>query len=141
MPAYVSESLRARVNAADRHRCAYCLTGEAISGLPLTIDHIQPVSLGAEAIFDNLCLACRSCNEFKASRNAGIDPLTGEEAPLFHARHERWGDHFAWNSDGSRIEGLTPVGRATLVTLRMNNAVVVAARTRWVLAGWHPPID
>jgi HNH endonuclease len=141
MPAHVSEALRARVAAADRHRCAYCLNGEAITGLPLTIDHSQPVSLGGETLFDNLCLACRSCNEFKASHNLGVDPLTGEEVSLFHPRHERWGEHFAWSLDGSRIEGLTPVGRATIVNLRMNNAVVVAARTRWVLAGWHPPAD
>jgi 5-methylcytosine-specific restriction endonuclease McrA len=141
MPAHVSEALWARVAAADRQRCAYCLTGEAITGLPLTIDHIQPVSLGGETIFNNLCLACRSCNEVKANRNASIDPLTGEEVPHFHPRRERWGDHFAWNLDGSHIEGLTSVGRATIVTLKMNNALVVAARTRWVLAGWHPPTD
>ena len=141
MPAYVSEALRARVAAADRQRCAYCLTGEAITGLPLTIDHIQPTALGGETAFDNLCLACRSCNEFKASRNSGIDPLTGNEMPLFHPRRQRWNEHFAWNADASRIEGLTPIGRATVVTLRMNSSVIVAARTRWVLVGWHPPSD
>ena len=141
MPAYVSEALRARIAAADRQRCAYCLTSEAITGLPLTIDHIHPTALGGETEFANLCLACRSCNEFKASRSSGIDPLTGNETPLFQARRERWSDHFAWTSDGSRIEGLTPIGRATVVALRMNNAVVVAARTRWVLVGWHPPTD
>ena len=139
MPAYVSEALRARVAAADHQRCAYCLTAEAITGLPLAIDHIQPIALGGETIFGNLCLACRSCNEFKTSQVSGIDPLTGDEAPLFHPRHERWGDHFEWSSDGARIEGLTPVGRATVTALRMNHAVVVAARTRWVMAGWHPP--
>jgi hypothetical protein len=39
MPAYVSEALRARVTAPNHERCAYRLTGEAITGLPLTIDH------------------------------------------------------------------------------------------------------
>ncbi len=107
MPAYVSEALRARVAAADQQRCAYCLTSEAITGLPLTIDHIQTLALGGATTFDNLCLACRTCNEFKASRNSGVDPLTGEAVLLFHARHERWGDHFAWSSDGTHIEGLT----------------------------------
>jgi len=141
MPAYVPEALRGRVAAADRLRCAYCLTTEAITGLPLTIDHIQPTSLGGETSFDNLCLACHSCNEFKAQHITGIDPLTGEEVPLFHARQARWNDHFAWSADGSHVEGLTPIGRATVVTLRMNNAVVVAARRRWVLVGWHPPSD
>ena len=40
MPTHVSEALRARVAAADLQRCAYCQTGEAITGLPLTIEHI-----------------------------------------------------------------------------------------------------
>lgn len=141
MPAYVSESLRAQLFAADHERCTYCLTGQAITGLPLTIDHIEPIALGGESAFDNLCLACRSCNEFKASRNTGIDPLTGNELPLFHPRRQHWNDHFAWSADASRIEGITAVGRATIVALRMNNAVIVAARARWVLVGWHPPVD
>jgi len=117
------------------------LNRRTITGLPLTIDHVQPISLGGKTQFDNLCLACRSCNEFKASQVSGIDPLTGDETPLFHPRREKWTDHFAWNVDGSRIEGLTASGRATVTTLRMNNAVVVSARIRWVLAGWHPPAD
>ena len=35
--------------------------------------------------------------------------------------------------------GLTAVGRATIVALNMNNAVIVYARRRWVSVGWHPP--
>jgi hypothetical protein len=35
--------------------------------------------------------------------------------------------------------GLTPTGRATIVTLQMNNPAIVRARRRWVSAGWHPP--
>nr|WP_277882007.1 hypothetical protein [Leptolyngbya sp. FACHB-541] len=38
-----------------------------------------------------------------------------------------------------RVEGQTPVGRATIAALRMNNSVIVAARSRWVISGWHPP--
>src|SRR5215472_7797646 len=128
MPANVSEALRARVAAADRHRCAYCRSSEAITGLALTIDHIQPQSLDGQTVFNNLCLACRSCNEFKADQTSGLDPLTGEEVPLFDPRRDRWIEHFAWTPDGSRTEGLTPVGRATVVSLRMNNPIVVAAR-------------
>jgi len=38
-----------------------------------------------------------------------------------------------------RVVGLTAIGRATIVALKMNNEVIVDARRRWVSAGWHPP--
>jgi len=69
----------------------------------------------------------------------GIDPLFGVEAPLFNPRVEQWSEHFQWSSDGSQITGLTPAGRATVATLRLNNEYVVASRRQWVAAGWHPP--
>jgi hypothetical protein len=70
-----------------------------------------------------------------------IDPLTGEKVPLFNPRTQRWDDHFAWSADAIRVEGMTPVGRATVVALRMNHATIVAARARWVRSGWHPPVE
>jgi len=38
-----------------------------------------------------------------------------------------------------KIVGLTPVGRATISALNLNNEVAVEVRRNWVLAGWHPP--
>jgi hypothetical protein len=35
--------------------------------------------------------------------------------------------------------GITPIGRATLLALRMNHPIIVEARRLWVAAGWHPP--
>lgn len=68
-----------------------------------------------------------------------VDSLTGEMSPLFHPRQQRWDEHFEWDSSGMRIVGLTAVGRATVVALNMNNAVIIAARWRWASVGWHPP--
>lgn len=45
----IPEDLRHRIRQADRNRCAYCLTSEANSGIPLTIDHIQPLAKGGSA--------------------------------------------------------------------------------------------
>jgi hypothetical protein len=42
-------------------------------------------------------------------------------------------------SSRNHIEGLTTIGRATVIALRMNNAVIVATRKRWFSIGWHPP--
>ncbi len=141
MSKYILESLRNQIAACDQGRCCYCLTTEANSGIPMTHDHIQPHSKGGETIFKNLCLACRSCNEFKGNSTVAVDPLTGETTPLFNPRTQRWSDHFIWSSDATKVESLTTIGRATIVCLRMNNPVIVAARRRWTISGWHPPDD
>jgi hypothetical protein len=138
---YLPESLRLQIETADRQRCCYCLTSEANSGIPMTYDHIQPRSKGGDTSFENICLACRSCNEFKGNLTQAIDPLTAELVPLFHPRQQQWSEHFVWSADGTRIEGLTLIGRATVVALRMNHPVIIGARRRWVSSGWHPPIE
>lgn len=40
--------------------------------------------------------------------------------PLFHPRRDRWTERFAWR--GPRIEGLTAIGRVTVVVPGMNDA-------------------
>ncbi len=141
MSKYIPESLKNQIAVIDRQRCCYCLTSEFNSGIPMTHDHITPQSKGGATSIENVCLACRSCNEFKSDSINAIDPLTGEIVPLFHPRLQQWSDHFFWSSDGTRIEGLTDLGRATIVCLRMNNPVILAARRRWTVSGWHPPND
>lgn len=139
MSLYLSEELRRQLEEADDHRCAYCQTSQVNSGQRMVPDHIIPVSKEGETTFGNLCFACRTCNEFKGSCTTGIDPLTGQTMPLFNPRQQDWFDHFAWEDGGTRIVGLTAVGRATVVTLQTNHEVIVPARRKWVSAGWHPP--
>jgi hypothetical protein len=136
---YISQNLRSQIELIDRKRCCYCLTNEANSGMPMTIDHIQPTSKGGLNTIENLCLACRTCNEYKSGTTEAIDPLTGQLAPLFNPRQQSWQEHFQWSNDASHIEGLTAIGRSTVITLRMNNAVIVVTRKRWFSIGWHPP--
>lgn len=141
MSAYISESLRSRIAKSDRNRCCYCLTSEINSGIRMTYDHIYPRSKGGETSFENVCLACQNCNEFKGNIVEAMDPLTGETVSLFNPRQQEWSNHFQWSSDGTQIEGITAVGRATVTALRGNNPVIVAARRRWVAVAWHPPVD
>ena len=136
---YLPAALREQLLAADDRRCAYCHTTEANTGQPMTVDHIVPQAQGSLTVFDNLCFACRRCNEFKGSAIAAPDPLTGEAVPLFHPRTQAWSEQFTWDASGTHVIGLTAVGRATVVALNMNNAVIVDARRRWVSIGWHPP--
>jgi hypothetical protein len=136
---YISQNLRSQIELIDRKRCCYCLTNEANSGMPMTIDHIQPTSKGGLNTIENLCLACRTCNEYKSGTTEAIDPLTNQLTSLFNPRQQSWQEHFQWSNDASHVEGLTAIGRATVITLRMNNAVIVATRKRWFSIGWHPP--
>ncbi len=64
--AHIPRSLRQRVVAEFRNRCAYCHTLAAITGARLVIDHIIPEAAGGPTVQENLCLACHSCNEFKS---------------------------------------------------------------------------
>lgn len=135
----LSAGLRRQLTEADDHCCAYCRTCSANSGNPLTLDHILPVAHGGTTTFDNLCFACRQCNEFKGAQYSGVDPLTGQRQPLFHPRRDDWAEHFAWDGSQTHLTGLTAIGRATVVALNMNNETIVRTRQRWVPVGWHPP--
>lgn len=139
MSAYIPIDLRTQIEQTDRGQCCYCLTQAVNSGIPLSFDHILPRSKGGTTIFENVCLACRPCNEFKSDQTEALDPLTGKTALLFNPRQQHWNDYFSWSTDGTRVEGLTPVGRATVLALQMNHATIVVARKRWVSGGWHPP--
>ncbi len=141
MSQYISENLRNQIADNDKGQCCYCKTNAANSGIPMTHDHIKPISKSGENTFENICLACRSCNEFKSDLVEAIDPLSGEITSLFNPRIQKWSDHFVWSSDATRIEGLTTIGRATITCLRMNNSVIIVARRRWAISGWHPPDD
>jgi hypothetical protein len=107
----------------------------------LVIDHIIPEAAGGQTVWDNLCVACHACNEYKGAQVQAQDPLTDKVTPLFHPRRQPWREHFCWSEDGSHIVGLTAAGRATVAALNMNHSVIVEARRRWVQVGWHPPPD
>lgn len=136
--AYAPIWLRKLVEERAGARCEYCSAPKQIV-MSLEIDHVIPVSGGGQTQIDNLCLACRSCNGFKSAFVTGVDPETGEETRLFHPRRDNWRDHFAWTVDGTRMLGLTAVGRATIARLRMNRPDVLDTRKIWAEAGWHPP--
>jgi len=55
-----------------------------------------------------------------------VDPESELVTPLFNPRSDHWSEHFALV--GVEIVGLTPVGRATVRLLRMNDAEYVELR-------------
>lgn len=58
--------LRAAVWAASDGCCAYCRV--ELTEQSFTVDHIMPRARGGAEDFDNLAVACRSCNSRKGAR-------------------------------------------------------------------------
>jgi hypothetical protein len=139
MSGYVSEEVRQRVREQAGNRCGYCLSPQHLVLGTLEIEHLIPRGRGGSDAEDNLWLACRLCNSFKAQQVSARDPETDLDVPLFNPRKQRWSDHFRWTTDGTKIQGRTPCGRATVSALQLNNMVAVTVRRYWIQAGWHPP--
>jgi hypothetical protein len=135
----VSKRLRRRLAEAAKRCCGYCLTSELTSGAALEVDHLVPESKGGASDEENLWLVCRQCNSHKADRLTARDPTTAIMTRLFDPRRQQWADHFRWLEQGAVIEGLTPIGRATIEALQLNRDRLVAARRVWISAGVHPP--
>jgi len=120
-------------------RCAYCHSPEYLLDGIYEIDHIIPEVAGGETWRENLCLACRLCNDHKAMKQTAVDPLTNKLIRLYHPRRQRWPRHFAWALDGLTIVGRTQCGRATILALQLNNASLVRMRGFWKELGANPP--
>jgi len=101
------------------HRCEYCrLAQSAAPFLTFHVEHIRARQHGGEDDTANLALACPYCNRFKGPNLAAVDPRSGRLVPLFNPRVHPWEEHFAF--DGVTILGRTPIGRATVNLLNMN---------------------
>jgi hypothetical protein len=131
-PHYTQVALRAG------HRCEYCHAPEAVFNLPLEVEHIMPLARGGEDTASNWALACRACNLYKATHVSGHDPVQEAVSRLFHPRADRWEDHFQVAPESGEIVGRTPVGRATVVRLRLNHEAQVTARRQWMRLGLFP---
>jgi len=120
------------------HRCEYCQASEAIFNLPFEVEHIIPISRDGQDEGSNLALSCRACNLRKSNFLNGLDPVTKEKVRLFHPRWDIWAENFRVVKETAMIEGLTPVGRATVERLRMNMPFQLSARSQWIKLGIFP---
>jgi len=136
--AYIAAELRRQIRDDANAQCGYCHSPETFLGMPHDIDHLIPEALGGPTERENLWLACSRCNGFKGGRIDAFDIVTNQRVPLFQPRTQRWTEHFEWSLDGTRIEGLTATGRATITLLRLNNDFILATRRFWVEAGRWP---
>ncbi len=135
----ISEEVRTIVRFEAQNRCGYCRSLQKYVLGMLEIDHIIPKAKGGTDDESNLWLACRLCNNFKATQTHRQDPETNRQVKLFNPRTQQWNKHFTWSEDGTHIIGLTACGRATVLALQLNNTCALMVRQQWISAGWHPP--
>lgn len=113
------------------HCCEYCHAPEVVFNCPFEVEHVVPLSHGGDDDNDNCALACRACNLFKGDHVDGLDPDTHAATRLFHPRCDHWDEHFRIDANSFEVVGLTAVGKATVMRLRMNTPAQVAARRHW----------
>ncbi len=135
---YIQKTIRDKIKKAANNACEYCKAIRTYSSSPFAIEHITPVAKKGSNKFENLAYSCNNCNHAKHTATSAIDPITNNEVPLFHPRNQIWQNHFKWTADFLVMEGLTPVGRATIIKLKTNRLENFNLRT--VLVGIaHPP--
>jgi hypothetical protein len=125
------------------NRCEYCRLPQAAFRRGFHTEHIVARQHGGSTNLDNLAFACWSCNLKKGPNLSGIDPETGEIAALFHPRKDKWPEHFSalvctLIPLGVEIRGLTPVGRATVRVLGLNEEMRQMVRYELWLEGLYP---
>ncbi len=109
------------------HRCEYCQLAQEHSELTHQVEHTVAKQHGGSDEGENLALACHRCNFRKGPNLTGIDPISGEVVALFPPRRDEWNNHLRLR--GIYVEGLTPIGRATVQLLGMNDTRRLELRT------------
>jgi hypothetical protein len=138
MKVYIPVDVQRRVRERFANCCAYCRTAEDLTVVTFEFEHIIPRSAGGATVFENICLACPTCNRYKSDLILVPDPVTQDDVPLFHPQQHDWFEHFAWSEDATQVVGLTPVGRATIAALKMNRPQMIRVRRMWVAMNEHP---
>lgn len=134
-----SKKIKEAVNERAFGCCEYCQVFANFSPSPFSIEHITPKSKGGKHDLSNLAQACNGCNWFKATKVEGIDIESNTLVPLFHPRQHVWSEHFTWSDDFLKVIGLTPTGRATIISLKLNRVELINLRFALVAIGVHPP--
>jgi hypothetical protein len=143
--ARVSATIRRIVETRAGRRCEYCHAPQRSSNARFhfpdeghDVEHFIPRAHGGTDDLDNLNLSGVTCNLAKGDAIAGGDPESGERIELYNPRRHLWDEHFFWAEDGVTLVGKTPIGRATVATLNMNQSLQIEARPYWRLFGLFP---
>jgi hypothetical protein len=127
--------LYALVTERANHACEYCLAPEEVAGKEFQVEHVVPRARGGTDDLANLALACHRCNPSKWATQEALDPQSQTRVPLFNPRSDSWDVCLTFELNPAdervRIEGRSPIGRATVECLHMNAAHATRARWKW----------
>ncbi|MCX6050177.1 MAG: HNH endonuclease signature motif containing protein [Chloroflexi bacterium] len=137
---YIPSAIKRAVIERAHGHCEYCLSPVAWSPEIFEVEHVHPLGAGGATKLSNLAYACPACNRYKLNKLSAIDPELDQTVALFNPRLYVWREHFHWSSDLSMIIGLTPMGRATSIVLKMNRPTVQRFRLALVAIGQHPAL-
>jgi 5-methylcytosine-specific restriction endonuclease McrA len=85
---------RKNILRRDAHRCQYCGRGD----IPLTVDHVTPVSRGGDETWENLVCACVQCNNRKGDRTPDEAAMPLKRRPI-RPNHVTFIRHFVGTLD------------------------------------------
>jgi hypothetical protein len=114
-----ADDLASQVRSRANQQCEYCLMHQALQGATFHVEHVTPRAKGGSTTLENLALACPSCNLHKSDNTTAKESQKAVSVALFNPRTQHWPKHFRFNV--YHIEGLTDVGRATVVALHLND--------------------
>ena len=132
----IPPALRHLVFERARQRCEYCLIHQEVSIYSHEVDHVVALKHGGQTQADNLAVACLPCNRSKGSDLTTFDPISNALVPLFNPRQHIWSEHFIL--EDAIIVGLTPIGRATVVLLKLNAPTRLLHRRALIVQGQYP---
>lgn len=100
IPFRMQQVSRKNIFTRDGFRCLYCgISGHKVDG-GLELEHIIPKSRGGRNVWENLCAACRKCNQKKRDRTPAEAGMTLIHRPLPSSIHT---PRFILRSLGSEI--------------------------------------
>ena len=134
----MNKATRKAIKERANYLCEYCLCPEYFSPDPFECDHILPFSKKGKNILANYALACSGCNGLKYNATHAIDTATGQIVNLYNPRIDDWKEHFCWNENFTLIIGISPIGRATVLRLKLNRESIVNLRTALRQVGEFP---
>ncbi|MFZ4658787.1 MAG: HNH endonuclease [Caldilineaceae bacterium] len=137
---YIPSALKRAIIERAQGYCEYCRSPVDWSPEIFEVEHIQPLASGGRTEFVNLAYACPACNRYKRNRQIAPDPITGQVVELFNPRLHTWEEQFRWGENLLVIDGLTPIGRATVAALKMNRKGVQHFRQALIAVGQHPSV-
>jgi hypothetical protein len=137
MSSYVPVALRRLVASRAGGICEYCLIHEDDTFFGCQVEHVISEKHGGETVAENLAYACVFCNQHKGSDIASLTDA-GQLTRLFNPREERWGDHFAFETDGILIRAQTEIGAVTIKLLQFNHEDRIVEREVLRATGRYP---